>query len=377
MKTQTVEIAGAGLTGLMAAARMAQLGWKVTLHERSPDLRMFGAGIWMWENGLKSLQVVGAYDDAVRRAKHIKEWRCVDQDERVLMSRTFNDRDKLLLPPRADLYQALIDRVVELGVEIKTSSVVTGVDPSGTLTLETGEVRRADLILAADGAWSRLREQLNCSRFADFGVESGIRMMIDRKDGDPDDVITENWHGPYRLLFNPCVDNENYIFLAAPVEEMTSDKKVDRELWARMFPHCRDYVERFAEAGRWDRIIAVVCRRWSSGKVAIVGDAAHAMPPNLGQAANTAFVNVLALATEVTGTDDIPAALDRWETRQRALTDHVQRWSYVYGLLAGHWPSAFGPMRTDFIQSMTAKPWFQAGLNRGAYHIPDGYVAGA
>jgi 2-polyprenyl-6-methoxyphenol hydroxylase-like FAD-dependent oxidoreductase len=43
---RSVEIAGAGLSGLVAAVRFAQLGWRVTLHERSSELRMFGAGIW-------------------------------------------------------------------------------------------------------------------------------------------------------------------------------------------------------------------------------------------------------------------------------------------------------------------------------------------
>ena len=74
MSKRTAEIAGAGLAGLALAVRLAQLGWQVTLHERNSELRMFGAGIWLWENGLRSLQVLGAYDAALARAKTIKEW---------------------------------------------------------------------------------------------------------------------------------------------------------------------------------------------------------------------------------------------------------------------------------------------------------------
>ena len=51
MVERVAEIAGAGLSGLALATRLAQLGWRVRLHERNSDLRMFGAGIWLWGNG--------------------------------------------------------------------------------------------------------------------------------------------------------------------------------------------------------------------------------------------------------------------------------------------------------------------------------------
>ena len=86
MKQRTAEIAGAGLAGLSLATRLAQLGWKVRLHEREPELRMFGAGIWLWENGLKAMEIIGAFDDATQRAKKINEWRICDHNDEVLMS---------------------------------------------------------------------------------------------------------------------------------------------------------------------------------------------------------------------------------------------------------------------------------------------------
>ena len=49
---------GAGLAGLLAACALAQRDWKVRVHERSQELRMFGAGIWLWENGLTALQAI-------------------------------------------------------------------------------------------------------------------------------------------------------------------------------------------------------------------------------------------------------------------------------------------------------------------------------
>jgi 2-polyprenyl-6-methoxyphenol hydroxylase-like FAD-dependent oxidoreductase len=88
-----------------------------------------------------------------------------------------------------------------------------------------------------------------------------------------------------------------------------------------------------------------------------------------------AFSNVLALAAAVTEADDIPAALEHWEHAQRPLTDHVQWWSYIYGYVLGKWPTKMETLRSGFIRTFSKTPWFDTGLNRGARHVPIGYVA--
>ena len=371
---RTVEIAGAGLSGLALAVRMAQLGWQVTLHEKNDDLRMFGAGIWLWGNGLKSLQMVGAYDDAVRRAKVIKEWRIADEAGDILMTRSMTPEDGLLLPPRADLYQALIDRAGAEGVTIRTSSTAVSVRPEGVLVLQSGEERRADLIVAADGVYSRLRESLYATRLLDYGIEAGIRMLIKHQNGDSEDIITEYWNGPWRLLYNPCTDGENYIFLSAPIEDERGRKiPIDRDFWRETFPLQADLVNRFREDGRWDRIAYVRCRSWSDGRVTILGDAANGMQPNLGQAANMAFTNAMALATITTGGNDVEQSLRDWEAVARPLTEHVQWWSYIYGYILGRWPADSMALRGDMIKMMATTKWFDDGINRGARSVPLGF----
>src|SRR2546427_4598753 len=62
------EIAGAGFAGLTAACALAQRGWSVRVHERGERLRTTGAGIYIYENGLRVLAAVGAYAAAVEGA---------------------------------------------------------------------------------------------------------------------------------------------------------------------------------------------------------------------------------------------------------------------------------------------------------------------
>jgi 2-polyprenyl-6-methoxyphenol hydroxylase-like FAD-dependent oxidoreductase len=370
---RSAEIAGAGLAGLTLATRLAQLGWDVGLHERNPELRMFGAGIWLWESGLRTLEAVGAFDQATARARRIKEWRIADHEGRALMSRFTSDADRLLLPPRADLYEALIARAEHYGVRIETSSVATRIDPAGRIEFENGDSRRADLVVAADGAYSRLRESIFGTSWMDFGTQAGVRMLIDRTEGYPEDTIIEYWRGARRLLYNPCTDGQDYIFLSAPVgDERAGRLPVDRELWAGDFPIVADLVHRFAEAGRWDRLVNVRCRKWTAGRAAVLGDAAHAMPPNLGQAANTAFINAMALAAMLHDGTDVAATLEAWERAQRPITNHVQQWSYLYGFVLGHCPSRMHPLRARTIKRLQRTAWFDRNLNLGARHEPMG-----
>ena len=60
------EIAGAGFAGLTVATALAQRGWSVRVHERAGEVRAFGAGIWIWENGVRVLAAIGAADEAFR-----------------------------------------------------------------------------------------------------------------------------------------------------------------------------------------------------------------------------------------------------------------------------------------------------------------------
>ena len=62
------EIAGAGFAGLAAAIALQRRGWSVVVHEKEPELRAFGAGIFIWENGQRVLQAIGAYPDVAHGA---------------------------------------------------------------------------------------------------------------------------------------------------------------------------------------------------------------------------------------------------------------------------------------------------------------------
>lgn len=373
MRARHAEIAGAGLGGLAVGIALAQRGWTVRIHERSDELRMFGAGIWLWENGLTSLAALGVDKEATRRARAIKTFAIKDHHGTKLMGREFTGRDRMMLPPRADLYDALINRAQQIGVDIKTSSLVVGAATAGELELDDGTVHKADLVVAADGAFSRVRETLLLTRRIDYLDEGYIRLLIRRTDEDPPTEITEHWNGSRRLLYDPCTEELNYICLCCNVDDEAGRAvPVNKASWLESFPHLETTIARIDEIGRWDRGMMVHCRAWSRGHAVVVGDAAHAQPPNLGQGANLSFQNAVSLAAYLDGADDVPAALARWERKERPLTDHVQRWTGLYGRAASAWPERFAHRRSQVLEMAARIPWVDRQLNKAARHVPVG-----
>lgn len=373
MASRHAEVAGAGLGGLAVSIALAQRGWTVRVHERSDTLRMFGAGIWLWENGLRSLAALGVEAEATKRAVRIETLVARDQTGRPLMQRSFGEKDRMVLPPRADLYDALIARAEALDVDLVTGSTAVIARTQGELELEDGKVLPADLVVAADGVFSRVRESLLLSRRIDYLDEGYTRLLIPRRDHDPATEITEYWSGSRRLLYDPCTVDLNYVCLCCNVDDEAGRRvPVDKESWLRSFPELGDIIERIDEVGRWDRAIRVTCRGWSRGRAGLVGDAAHAQPPNLGQGANLTFQNTLALAEYLDRHRDIEQALQAWERAERPLTDHVQRWTDLYGRAASAWPDRFSHRRSQFLEMATKLPWVDRQLNRAARHIPVG-----
>lgn len=91
-------------------------------------------------------------------------------------------------------------------------------------------------------------------------------------------------------------------------------------------------IDRVGDRGRHDRFEYIRLRRWSAGHVAVLGDAAHVLPLNIGQGAGCAMMNALSLAVHLNRHDGIAAGLSAWERSERPLTEHTQRVSVLLGL---------------------------------------------
>ena len=359
-----VEIAGAGFAGLATAIGFRQRGWTVRVHESASELRALGAGIFIWENGLRVLRAIGAYEDVVNGAHVAPGYEGRNAlDERISYEQFGPQRGtRMLTMTRQHLYTAMLAAAERAGVEIRTASEVSGASPEGEIHTTDGKRWKADLVVGADGVKSNVRRSLGLeparTKF-DFGV---IRLLVAREPGDlkstdPDNVINF-WSPEHRILYVPCNDKELYLAMGARHTDAASTAvPVRKDVWSAALPFLSHIIDRIGDQGRYDTYETCRLPNWSVGRVALVGDSAHGMPPTLGQGAGCAMMNGLALSVIVSQSTDVVEGLKRWERDERGLTDHTQNISSQYAATRAG--------------STGASKWDAAAL-RTALHVPTG-----
>lgn len=374
----TAEIAGAGLAGLAAAAALAQQGWQVRVHERSKELREIGAGIYLWENVLAALRELGVYDQIENIGVRSSTPRLLqDHKHREINLRREGDPvADLIVILRTELHRILAECAISHGVEIVTSSKVIGADPEGRLEFADGFGPKADLVIGADGVFSKVRDSLKlASKIVELRDGCG-RHLIPRKPGDSLDTRRiEMWNGGRRIGMAPAHKDFHYVFLCCPESDIAgrAQQPFNLEAWVSSHPGYREYLERLPKHPEefWRPFYNVTCTSWSRARVCVIGDAAHGMAPNLGQGAGVAITNAVVLARAVTGKPDIPKALARWEKAERPYIDQTQRMSYLYGAVGTRWPRKLLSLRSKILPILAKSNRFQQSLRCAIDHKPN------
>ncbi len=327
------EISGAGYAGLTAAVALAQRGWSVRLHEKRETLGSFGAGIVLWENALRVVRAVGAYDEVMKKSVTPPFYETRMHNKTVV--REPFERDPWVALTRQHLYDAILAVARRHDVDILHSSEIISADPDGTVTLSSGKTAKADLVVGADGVASNVRDSVGFTverRKAQDGLTRLIVPRCRRELGPEDfwDNVIDFWNFEprvQRILYVPCNDNDLYLGLMAPHGSDGAIVPIKLDVWLDMFPFLEPVLREAAKVkGRYDRYETTIVSSWTKGRVALVGDAAHAMTPSLAQGGATAMMNALSLAVYMDcGAEQVEERLKEWEKAERPLTDRTQQ----------------------------------------------------
>ncbi len=381
MNPGSVEIVGGGFGGLVAAIAFAERDWKVCVHERRAAVNSEGYGIAVQTNMAHVFRTFGILDDVLAGGAKLDRRDSLDRNGRVVMSRP-TERSPYRVD-RRHIVRVLAERARTAGAEIRFESQVVEVTPEGTLVTEGGNVQNSDLIVVANGVNSALRDKLGLLQERRMARDGGLRVAIPRlpeeiaeadSNGTP---MIEAWSDNRRVLYCPVDRNRFYVLLGSTVsDEAARTAPIDPVEWARSFPTLKGLFERVAAKAdwteaRWAQFQTIRLKRWSRGKVAVLGDAAHAMAPYLGQGAGHAMMNALGLAAAMENAPDLATGLDVWEARERPLTEHTQRWTRIYGNTL-FLPS---PLKQIAIKAEQRIPWLSAQYARAANHLPTGIVS--
>jgi 2-polyprenyl-6-methoxyphenol hydroxylase-like FAD-dependent oxidoreductase len=344
---RTAEIAGAGIGGLAIATMLARDGWRVRVHERSEQVREIGAGIYIKNNSIEVLEHLGAFETMRRAGTELRQAQIQFADGSVRQQRQLSGLSRVHVFPRQVVIEALRDAALDAGVEIRTGSTVAGAAADGTLRSADGHQWQADLVVGADGVMSAVRNSL--------GIRSGFtllptiidRFLVKSREFTPEQKTVEHWSGNRRIGVTPSGPEHTYVYMVAPERDAVAKRlPLDVEDWSARFPTIRGLLELLGRSESTQFNYGVVkCEKWSVGKVAILGDAAHGLPPTLGQGAGLTLINAYALAHCLRQRQEVAAALRDWEQSVRFISDRTQAWAMRYDWFTRQWPTRLDLMR--------------------------------
>ena len=352
-------IVGGGLGGLTAALAMRQRGIRVTVLESAPDMGEIGAGIQTAPNASRVLFGLGLHS-ALRRI------RTEPQDQ---VRRRWSDGRIIAQLPlgarlvqhygapywqyhRADLHQVLLNACLDPEgagpvIRVRTSARVTEIDSSDRPVVVTAANDRfeGDVLVGADGIRSAVRDALGFADTLVFSGEMAYRALIDGEliAADPatrflaDRFHSTIWFGPDRHLVHYMIRggrqfNVVAIAPARPTLEQTWTEPATAGQLVAEFAGWDDRVAAMlSKAKDEDVSVWAMYRRrrdpvWVDGRIALLGDACHAMLPYQAQGASQAMEDAAVLAEELGGvtTDGIAQALRRYANRRATRAGMVQ-----------------------------------------------------
>jgi 2-polyprenyl-6-methoxyphenol hydroxylase-like FAD-dependent oxidoreductase len=338
-------VVGGGIGGVTAAIALRRIGWDVTVLERAASISDVGSGITLFPNALRSLDVLAA-GDAVRAVGAPPPAAGLQKpDGRVVV-------DVSAVPSvggiyafhRADLHRVLRsflpDGVLRPGTDVTDAGPAGGADGAGArVTLADGSTLTADLVVAADGLRSTVRAALwpdhPGPRYA--GYTSWRAVTAEPVAGI--EYGGETWGRGERFGTLPLRDGRVYWFATANVP--AGESGAPHEEVRRRFGGWHDPIPRLLAATPPDDVLRLDIHDlhlplppFARGRVALLGDAAHAMTPDVGQGACQAIEDAVTLAAALGGEPDVPRALSVYDDQRRPRTRSIVKAAKRAGRLA-------------------------------------------
>jgi 2-polyprenyl-6-methoxyphenol hydroxylase-like FAD-dependent oxidoreductase len=392
---QTAVVAGGGIAGVAAAVALAQAGWRATVLERAAAFGEVGAGLGFAGNGMAALRALQV-EEEVRAAGYLAPHAGYqDRSGRWLLRIPGAQSDRGSITTicgihRQRLHATLRQAAEAAGAELVSGAEVTAVrsgDAGGepaAVTWRTSAGARtaeADLVVAADGVRSTVRNQLFPDVRPCYAGSTSWRAVI----GDTafEGRLVEVWGPGTEFGALRVSDSEVYWYgeFVHPAGATFADElTAAREYFAGWAPWIRAMVAATSASQLMRHDVYHLpggCPRYVRGRVVIIGDAAHAMLPTMGQGAATALEDGVCvgrmIAAAVSAGGDLADALTAFDQARRPRCRQLARQATLiarFGFeLGGGWRQ---PVRNTVMRLVPAGPAFKAGARIVNWTPPDG-----
>ena len=332
---ERILIVGAGIGGLAAAVALRRRGFAPDLLERSRDWRASGTGLGVLANGMRALHALGL-DSAVEQAGTVmRHWKSCDSQGELLcdtdLDELWDGVGRCVGIDRGTLLGVL--RAAAAGVPARLGIALTGLRPAAdsvTVELSDGSQAEYDLVIGADGIHSTVRQLAFGGPAPRYAGQVVWRSVSTAFQSGLDGMHVVMGDGRFFGLL-PVGRRRTYGFGGLDAAEAWRDPLEGRlERVRRCFASLGGPVPEFLaglecdEQVRFDALEWVDAERWLAGRVLLIGDAAHAGPPHMGQGACMAMEDAVVLAELLAEADTVEDAGSAFVTRRRPRADWVQ-----------------------------------------------------
>lgn len=340
-------IVGGGIAGCCAAIALTQTGHRVRIVEKQEAWRFQSSGIFVYANGLVSLGQLGLLDDILAAGFAVPKGRNAYFDHlgQPIVDTYYPSADDGRIPAilgikRAEMHRVMAGRVAALGVPVALGTTVTTLNetPEGiTATLSDGSSAHVDLVIGADGLRSATRGLIGIDVTPRYtGV--GVWRAVHERPADLTDKIM--MMGPAkRFGIMPISDDLLYTF--GTVSEPKGAYYPPEEwhvLMAQRFAEFQRPAAPFlAELNPQSEVLYTAVEEivlplpWHRGRVQLIGDAAHASTPFMGQGGAMAMQDAVVLAQAIDAHEGLEEALDAFGRARFEVCQYVQNVSRAVG----------------------------------------------
>lgn len=318
-------IVGAGIGGLAAAISLRRAGFEVEVVERAPVVREIGAGVSIWSNALAALDLIDVGDSIRSIGWSGTSGRINDRSGRTVASTdTRTIRGALgelpVMVHRAELLRVLLEAAGDISIRVAaTCSGVRTEESQAVVSLQGGTELRADVVVGSDGIHSATRRALRDPSKPQYTGLTGWRAVIGNHDR-----VSQAWlsvSGGNQFLVAPLTEGRLFVASTMHLEEgqarwVSDPASYQREIFNgwhgpidELLAHIPPNV--FISSDIYHRPPP----KWMArGRVALLGDAAHPMTPDLGQGACQAIEDSVVLGACLSGASDVSSALRTYES---------------------------------------------------------------
>ncbi|UZR98117.1 FAD-dependent monooxygenase [Chondrinema litorale] len=351
---ETFVILGGGIAGLSTAIALKRIGIVAKVYEAAPQFKPVGAGIILAINAMKAYKHIGLYNEIAQAGNPLSTISILSQNGKVI---TQTNVDNQAFPNvaihRAKLHEILFSQLDENQIiNNKKSKDVEILPDAYKISFEDGSTIVAENVIVAEGIHSTIRQKLIPKaekRYAGYTCWRGIAENSTLKLTE----TTETWGKNGRFGITPINDNQVYWFAVMDAVE-NSD-------WAKNFSlsdikkNFKDYHEEITQVLEQGQIGEIIqndlhdlkpIKTYAFDELVLIGDAAHATTPNMGQGACQAIEDAVVLAECLKVNSSVKEAFKRFEAKRVKRTHFIVNQSWTMGKVA-HWQNPIATSLRD------------------------------